>query len=265
MQSKVAGTFNPNILVAVVIVVLVGAVTFWVNRDDPEPEIEPVPVQTPVVQRIEIEPLPETPPDLATEYELQGELPAISESDAAVRAHLQLLGGLTALEWVEGDQTIRRIVVQVANIADGDLIYQQTPLQRQDTMAVLDQQGDDVYRIDPAGYQRYDAYADFLAGIQPDLLVAFYRYYEPLLDQAYAELGNPIGAFRGELITAIEMILTTPVIEGDIELIQSGEGYEFRDEALEALPSIHKQLIRMGPENTRKIQTVLRAFRDRIS
>jgi len=264
MQSKIAGKVNPNILVAIVLVAVVGGVSVWVNRDTPELVVEPTPTPELPVQIIEIEPLPETPPEMASEFELQGELPSISDSDEVVRAHLQLLGGTTPLEWLEGEQTVRRIGVQVANIADGDLIYQQSPLLRQGNIDILPGEGD-LYLLDSGSYIRYNAYADFLAGIQPDLLVAFYRYYEPLLDQAYSELGNPIGAFRGKLITAIEMILAAPVIEGDIELIRSGTSYEYRDPALEALPSIHKQLLRMGPENTRKIQAALQAFRDRIS
>lgn len=264
MQSKVAGKVNPSILVAILLVAVVAGVSFWVNRDQPEPMPDQVSVEEPETPRIEVEPLPETPPEVASEFELQGELPAISDSDATVQVHLQLLGGETPVEWLEGEQTIRRIVVQVANIKEGNPIYQQSPLHRQGNLDLLPAEGD-LYFLDPDSYHRYDAYADFLAGIQSDLLVAFYRYYEPLLDQAYSELGNPIGAFRGDLITAVEMILAAPVIDSDIELIRSGLSYEYRDPALEALPNIHKQLLRMGPENTRKIQAALQAFRDRIS
>jgi len=265
MQSKVAGKVIPSILVAILLIAIVGGVSFWVNRDQPEPIVEPnLSSEPPAPRVIEIEPLPETPPEMASEFELQGELPSISDSDPTVRVHLQLLGGDTPVEWLEGEQTIRRIVVQVANIKNGDAIYQQSPLHRQGNLDLLPAEGD-LYLLDPESYDRYNAYADFLAGIQPELLVAFYRYYEPLLDQAYSELGNSIGAFRGDLINAVEMILAAPVIETNIELIRSGLSYEFRDPALEALPGIHKQLLRMGPENTRKIQAALQAFRDRIS
>lgn len=265
MQSKIAGKVNPSILVAILLIAVVGGVSVWVNRDQPELVIEPsTSPDEPAPQVIEIEPLPETPPEVASEFELQGELPGISDSDPTVRAHLQLLGGDTPVGWLEGEQTIRRIVVQVANIKDGNAIYQQSPLHRQGNLDLLPSEGD-LYILDPESYSRYDAYADFLAGVQPDLLVAFYRYYEPLLDQAYSELGNPIGAFRGDLITAVEMILAAPVIDTEIELVLSGLSYEYRDPALEALPGIHKQLLRMGPYNTRKIQAALQAFRDRIS
>lgn len=265
MQSKIAGKINPNILLALLLIGVVGAVTLWVNRDHPEPVVEPAASPAdPEPQVIQVQPLPETPPELASEFELEGELPGISDSDLTVQAHMQLLGGPTPVAWLDGEQTIRRIVVQVANIKNGEAIYQQSPLVRQGNIELLPSEGD-LYILDPASYARYNAYADFLAGIQPDLLVAFYRYYEPLLDQAYSELGNPIGAFRGDLITAVEMILAAPVVETDIELVLSGLSYEFRDPALEALPGIHKQLLRMGPDNTRKIQTALQAFRDRIS
>ncbi len=265
MSSKIPGNLNPAVIISAAIVAVVVLVAVWVNRDAPAaPEVMPVEEAAPVVQRIEIPSLPATAPNLAAEFQLEGEMPALGESDTTVQAHMQLLGGRAVLEWLAGEQLLRRIVVQVANAADGDLVYQQSPLVRQGELAVVSL-ADERFALDPASYRRYDAYVDFLANMQPDLLVAFYRYYEPLLDQAYAELGNPIGAFRGELLTAIEMVMAAPVLETPIELVPIGTAYEFKDQALEALPGVHKQLIRMGPQNTRRIQDTLRAFRDRIS
>ena len=78
------------------------------------------------------------------------------------------------------------------------------------------------------------------------------------------ELGYPAGHFRGTLITAIDQALATPVIEGPIELLQPEANYIYADESLESLNMVQKQLLRMGPENTAKIQDALQRFKARI-
>jgi hypothetical protein len=263
MQSRVFGKVNVLMISAIALVVIIAGVVFWAVQNEPEVEFadtsEPQQAETPIA----LTPLPETPDAVATEFKLLGELPPLNESDAAVESHLRLLGGMEPLEWIAGEQILRRIVVQIANITEGEFVYQQSPLVQPDALSVR-KVDDNIFLLDPSSYQRYDPYVELLASIEPDLLVAFYRYYEPLLDQAYSELGNPIGAFRGQLVAAIEVMLTAPVIEGDIELVKPEANYQFRNPQLEALSPVQKQLIRMGPENTRRVQSVLRAFITRI-
>ncbi len=264
MQADSRAKVNPLVVSGVALVLVIVAVVVWVLRDDPQPELSEM--ATPAIgeTQIQLPPLPETRVDLAAEFQLQGELPQLNESDAVVESHLRLLAGAQPLEWLAGEQLLRRISIQVSSlVARDEFSYQQTPLKQPDSIAVRPLSSD-RWLLDPTGYRRYDPYVGLLMNIEPELLVAFYRYYEPLLDQAYAELGNPIGAFRRDLIAAIEKILAAPVIEGDIQLVMPEANYEFADPALEALPLAQKQMIRMGPENTRRVQIVLGDFLGRI-
>jgi hypothetical protein len=52
--------------------------------------------------------------------------------------------------------------------------------------------------------------------------------------------------------------LAAPVIEGRIALVRPTVNYKFADQKLEALSPVRKQMIRMGPENTRIIQNKVR-------
>lgn len=96
------------------------------------------------------------------------------------------------------------------------------------------------------------------------MLVAYYQFYEPLLDEAYVELGYPEGEFRTVLIQAIDQVLSAPVVEGTVQLNQPEVNYILADPALEALNMLQKQFLRMGPENTQRIQLVLQQFKSRI-
>jgi hypothetical protein len=59
------------------------------------------------------------------------------------------------------------------------------------------------------------------------------------------------------IFTAIGRLLETPVIDRPIRLVRPVVMYRFEDPKLETLSAAQKQLIRMGPDNTRAIQTKL--------
>ena len=54
------------------------------------------------------------------------------------------------------------------------------------------------------------------------------------------------------------MVLATPELLDPVELVQPKARYQFADPALEALPPLQKQLLRMGPEHVRQIKAYLR-------
>jgi hypothetical protein len=59
---------------------------------------------------------------------------------------------------------------------------------------------------------------------------------------------------------AAAIILAAPARDGQIALERHSVHYKFADQQLEALNPIHKQMLRMGPDNTRIIQNKLRLF-----
>ncbi len=84
------------------------------------------------------------------------------------------------------------------------------------------------------------------------------RLLDPLLTEAYGELGIQEVDVEARVARAIEILLETPEPEGRIWVRQPSVAYEFADPTLEALPPAQKQLIRMGPANMRKIKSKLR-------
>jgi hypothetical protein len=82
---------------------------------------------------------------------------------------------------------------------------------------------------------------------------------DPLLESALAEIG--IEAPPGEVFeTAMREVLEVPVLEGEgrVELVQPNVMYEFANPELESLSPLQKQVLRMGPENVRRLQSYLR-------
>ena len=217
----------------------------------------------PLIRKEERREIPAPSEEVTNTYQLSGTLPSLERSDEALFSHLSLLLSSVRLNLLEKEQFLRKLVLQVDNASKGQLVYQHSPIKGPKTYFDVDEEADQLL-VDQDSYQRYNPYGDLALSVDTSLLVAFYRFYEPLLDEAYAELGYPEGTFRRALIQAIDQALATPVIAGEIELQQPEANYIYADENLESLNMVQKQLLRMGPENIQKIQSALLAFKARI-
>jgi hypothetical protein len=60
----------------------------------------------------------------------------------------------------------------------------------------------------------------------------------------------------------LDVILATPEIDDPIPLQHKSVMYTYADPELEKLPSVQKQLLRMGPENTRRIKAQAQLVRN---
>jgi hypothetical protein len=58
----------------------------------------------------------------------------------------------------------------------------------------------------------------------------------------------------GIILTALEEILSAPVIVEPIRLTRESVAFKFADPELESLSPLQKQLVRSGPENTQRLQ-----------
>lgn len=191
------------------------------------------------------------------------QLPTLNPRDDSVR---ELLAGLSGhreyVRWIRLDHLIQKIALVVENISRGTIPIRHFKFLIPKEKFIVAEISPEIYRIQPEGYHRYNLYADTLASLD---LAAGYRVYlslRPLLNVAYQELGYPDGDFDSVLRLAIKHLLSTPVLSGEVFLIRPSVMYRFADPQIEALSPAQKQLIRMGPRNTRLIHSVLRDFLD---
>jgi hypothetical protein len=114
--------------------------------------------------------------------------------------------------------------------------------------------------IGPQNTLRYRPYVIVMEGVEAKRLVATYVQLYPLFQAAYRELGYPNGYFNDRLIQAIDDMLAAPEVASP-RLVQPKVLYEFADPALEGLSAGRKILVRMGPENAKRVKDKLRAIR----
>ncbi len=131
-------------------------------------------------------------------------------------------------------------------------------------------------RVDPDNARRYEPLVQLVESVEPTRAAATYRQLYPLFQQAWQELGYPKGYFNDRLVDVIDHLLTTPQVEGPIEMtLTEIKGpypsttpwlrYEFVDPTLRGLSAGQKMLLRTGVVNERRMMDWLRRFRAQIA
>ena len=159
---------------------------------------------------------------------------------------------------------IERFVVMVDNLPRSQLPKTHRPI-KQTPGTFLAQGERGQLTIDPANYQRYTPLVKILAALDTRQTVAVYKRLYPLFQEAYENLGYPDAYFNDRLIEVIDHLLATPQVAGPVHLVQPKALYLFADPDLEALSAGRKILIRCGPENTIRIQSILRDYRRELA
>jgi hypothetical protein len=256
---------SPFVWLAVLIVAGVGALYYWKNvREEPQPPAPPPPVaaapeptpqaaKPPAIEH----PIPEAPPP-------EKPLPSLAESDAAAHDALAKLFGAEALaKAFNTDAAIRRFVVTVDNLPRKTAAARLMPVKPVPGGFGTDGSGADV-TIGAQNALRYRPYIVAMEGVEAKRLVATYVQLYPLFQAAYEELGYPNAYFNDRLIVAIDDMLAAPDIPSP-RLAQPKVLYEFADPAVEGLSAGQKILVRMGPENAKRVKDKLRAIRRELT
>ncbi|MGQ9427480.1 DUF3014 domain-containing protein [Gilvimarinus sp. F26214L] len=281
MANEDSGKNSPYLikLLLLAAAVVVAIVLLWQMASDEPPEEAPPALsqpETPPPVAPEPEPQPEpepAQPSPAPEPEPEPEpLPELAQSDeVAIAAAEQLAPSTELREIMVPDNVIPKSVRALIALAGGDVVHEYRPVDSPDTPFVAEKLDEPPtedqgqrYRLSPENYARYDKYVSVIEAVDPRNLAATYKRFYPLLEEAYAQHGVASGSFKDVTLRAIDSMLAAPVLEDEPILVQPKVHYQFADPELEELPGSQKLLIRMGPENTRKIQRVLREVRAAI-
>lgn len=212
----------------------------------PVPELDPAVVAS------------EPPTEQAPEAE---PLPPLDSSDEGVRQELGKLGGwqAQALALLANDQLLRRFVTFVNSLAAGKVDHKTgllTPIKGR--FAV----GTSMPLTATAESQaRYNLYVELITALDPQQCAGLYRRYYPLLNNAYAELGEK-GNFHALVLKALQQLDATPELSQAPVLVPNDKGmYVYAQPQLEALPPAQKQLLRSGWENVSRLKVWLRQLR----
>lgn len=255
------GGMQKAVLIAVVVIaVAIIGWALWPAGSTPPPDLSPVEaVPTPDLEAPEpLDPTPVDAPEAVSEpppaVEPEVALPPLAESDPFVRERLEPMS--LPEPWLEQGDYVRRLAVVAENATRGTYPRRQLEFLAPEGPFKVVERGEALY-VDPVSYDRYDRYVEVLEGIDPGELAGLIETVEPLLAAALGELGVEAPADQ-VFDTALAEVMAVPVLSGDVELVQPNVMYHYADPDLEALSPLQKQVLRMGPDNVRRLQDHLR-------
>lgn len=201
---------------------------------------------------------------IANEQTTTDTLPALPVSDTAIRNALaNLLNEKTVLQFFYSTEIIRRLVVTIDNLPRENVSAQLLPLKPVGGQFIV-KENDTALYLDPSNYKRYTPYVELIQNLDTSKLVALYRYFYPLFQQQYQEIGYPDGYFNDRLIAVIDDMINTPEISEPVQLVQKHVLYQYVDPDIEDMSAGGKLLIRMGHDNAAKVKDKLREIRSKL-
>jgi hypothetical protein len=205
--------------------------------------------KAPQVMEASVAPSPPAPTDVT--------LPPASQSDAKVRDALSGVSPRPDLkEWLATDHLLDRLATVADNLAEDRSPNAQLPFLRPSKAFSVSHKAGKLI-ISARSEARYNTFANVVSSVDEKKAAAAYKLLHPLLEAAYHALGYPGKPLDAAVTRGLQRIVDAPVRD-DVALRPSGALYAFADPQLEALGPVEKQLLRMGPRNTRLLQSEAR-------
>ena len=208
--------------------------------------VEPAPVEVPVVAA----------PEIAVVN-----LPTLNDSDSFVLEGLQAMqNGVAMVRLLTNEQFVRNFVVFVENVSRGGFPQTELPYRPLGQEMPVSNIDDNLFLMAPAAHARFNQVVDTFVALETDQMLTLYRTLSPLFQQAYAEIGFRDVNFDDTVRRALTQVVSAAPVEGPYQLVKPSVMYLYADSNIENLSEVNKQLIRLGPENSAKLQEKLRQF-----
>lgn len=193
-------------------------------------------------------------------------LPSLADSDTFLRDHWQELGLPEMFaSWTEGEFIFQRLVAFIDGLSRGEVLQKLTPLNQTKELrpesAFKTVKAEGIEWLDEPNFKRYNGAIVAVTALDAARIADLTRWFRPLLESAFQQLGQSPELFSGRLLKGIDLMLATPDVEGPIALKRESVYYQFADPQLEALPNSQKLLVRIGPDNRQRIKDWLAAYK----
>ncbi len=279
MPPRPAMPPRPSLWPWMLVAVLVVAAAAWLFRDalggllqrvappsppPPSAPVAPAVPSAPAAADAASAPPIQHPIDAAAADAADAAIPSLADSDAAAWTELtKLAGGDAPLALLLRDHLIQRLVTMVDNLTQHRVTTRALALTAVPGALQLSKDASGIQVIAEANAQRYALYVQAFTHADPKALVAAYRRFYPLFQQAYVELGYPHGYFNDRLVQVIDHLLQTPLPSVPLAVVNDPVHGKFRfvDPALESLSVGQKALLRLGPTQAAAVKVQLRALR----
>lgn len=190
-------------------------------------------------------------------------LPLLDKSDDGLKRSIEEVSPGLA-NWFSVKDVIRKYIVLINDLSQKQIPFKHRGFIKSPQAIVVKKDKQGLY-LAKESYSRFDGFANAIASIDIHQGVRLYLTFRPVFIQIYDEFSYP-AAYRVEdiFLKAAASVIDAPSIETRIALVKHTIGYKFADKNLESLNDVEKQMLRMGPVNTKKIQAKLRQLVEAI-
>lgn len=237
-----------------------------------QPEADSPPIVAAVAEEVEIAPPPrEVEVEAVVEESIVEDelnvvqLPTLNNSDTFVFEGLRAMqNGASVLRLLAQDQIVRKFVVFVENISRGEFPQTGLPYKALGEEMPVSNIDENFFVMEDSAHARFDEIVQTFVSLDTDAAITLYRTLSPLFQQAYAEIGFRNVSFDETLRLSINNIVRTTNMEGPYQLVKPSVMYLYADASIENLQEVHKQLLRIGPDNTIILKAKLREFASQL-
>ncbi|MBL8347480.1 MAG: DUF3014 domain-containing protein [Rubrivivax sp.] len=255
----------------------------WHWRDAWWPARAPAPVAGPVV----VAPAaPAAPAPAASQPAVRHPIDAVAGAEApepapsapatpptVENALARLFGQELLATMFQTDGFAQRVVATVDNLGREKAPARLWPLHPPAGRFTAHKQGEGGAEVIAAdNFVRYSRHLTLVEQVDLARVVALYKRFYPQFQQAYEELGYPGRHFNDRVVEVIDLLLATPearepvpvrlpVIQGPMQPQRPWLLYEFAEPERQAMAAGPQLMMRMGPENQRRLKVRLMALR----
>ncbi len=178
----------------------------------------------------------------------------LSESDKLIK---DILLSSTDNKKIKGFFNFNDLILRFVSAVD-NIAHEESPVKNLDFLEpfnkFIPEYKNGKYIISKKSYSRYDYFVTVFDSFSDKFLAETYLRSKKLIDKAYKKLGYGNTRFDDTLYEAMRVLLETPVIKGDIQLIKNVVSYKYANSNIESLNRVQKHFIRLGQKNMVKVK-----------
>jgi hypothetical protein len=223
---------------------------------------------------VKTQPLPPEPAASAPHYPIEPADQPLQATEIP-EALAGLVGRGALASFFQTDNFARRLVATIDNLGREHAPTAVWPVQPTAGRFTV-QQGPDGPVLAPENAARYAPFVRMVEAVDAQSAGQLYRRMYPLLQLADRELGFGNRYLNDRVVAVIDQLLATPEpagplrlqlteVKGPIPSTRPWVNYRFADPELESLFAGQKIMLRVGPENERRLKAKLREFRAQIA
>lgn len=191
-------------------------------------------------------------------------LPPLEQSDDSFKMSISQVSKELA-RWFNPKHVIRKYITLINDLSQQQILFKNRKFIKSPQKIIVKSDSQGLY-LTQESYRRFDKFANAVASIDVDKGLNLFLTYRPLFIQVYDGFGYPQKyGLEDIFLKAAASVLDAPVIDTRIALLKHSIRYKFADKKLEALNDVDKQMLRMGPGNTKKIKAKIRELVEAIS